>query len=327
MKAYDFQYGEHFLHDFGMIICTFGGSKGLETISNGSVITFNTVSTLGGSKHELTSTTYDENLETTIQICKNPCSGGTSEISPHEFRELTRWLSRKKYLKFKILDEYYQDLYCEASFNVSRIEFNGALIGLELEVTTNRPFFLKEPVNIKVQTKKLYTWEKYEKTDNDEKGVSTGKYTTSYDREAYPDDGVKIYSDIDIDADTEVDVKSTHYYVFKKEENVASIFDISHEEGYIYPHTEITVLEDGDLNIYNALEDRNTYIARCKAGEVITMDNPIITTNNSEHDILNDFNWNFFRIANTYENRRNDLITSLPCVIKVEYSPIVKVGL
>ena len=327
MKAYDFQYGEHFLHEFGMIICNFGGSKGLETISNGSAITFNTVSTLNGSKHESTSAVYEECLETTIQICKNTCSGSTSEILPHEFRELTRWLNRKKFLKFKILDEHYQDLYCEASFNISRIEFNGSLVGLELEVKTNRPFFLKEPVSIKVKTKKLYTWEKYEKTDNDEKGVSTGKYATSYDRGAYPDDGVKIYSDIDIDADTEIDVKSTHYYVFTKEENVTSIFDSSHEEGYIYPHTEITVLEDGDLEICNTLENRKTCIDDCKSGEVITMDYPIIQTDNSEHDILNDFDYNFFRIANTYENRRNNIVTSLPCIIKVEYSPIVKVGL
>lgn len=327
MKAYDFQYGEHFLHEFGMIICNFGGSKGLETISNGSTITFNTVSTLNGSKHELTSAGYEECLETTIQICKNTCSGSASEILPHEFRELTRWLNRKKFLKFKILDEHYQDLYCEASFNISRIEFNGSLVGLELEVKTNRPFFLKEPVSIKVKTKKLYTWEKHIKTENGGKGESTGEYVTSYNKDTYPKDGVKKYTDIDIDTDTEVDVESTHYYVLIKDENVASIFDSSHEEGYIYPHTEITVLEDGNLKICNLLEDREIYITGCKANEVITMDYPIIQTDNSEHDILNDFNYNFFRIANTYENRRNDLVTSLPCIIKVEYSPIVKVGL
>lgn len=327
MKAYDFQYGEHFLHEFGMIICNFGGSKGLETISNGSAITFNTVSTQNGSKHELTSTSYEECLETTIQICKNTCSGSASEILPHEFRELTRWLNRKKFLKFKILDEHYQDLYCEASFNISRIEFNGSLVGLELEVKTNRPFFLKEPVSIKVKTKKLYTWEKHKKTDDGGKGENTGEYVTSYDKDAYPEDGVKIYTDINIDTDNNINVESTHYYVLKKEENVASIFDASHEEGYIYPHTEITVLEDGDLKIHNLLEDRETYINNCTNGEVITMDYPIITTDNKEHNILNDFDWSFFRIANTYENRRNDLTTSLPCIIKVEYSPIVKVGL
>jgi hypothetical protein len=106
-----------------------------------------------------------------------------------------------------------------------------------------------------------------------------------------------------------------------------SINDTSHEEGYIYPRTEITINQDGNLNIYNAIEDRNTYIANCKSGEVITMDYPVIQSSDSSHNIQNDFNWNFFRVANTFENSRNDLTISLPCSIKIEYSPIVKVGL
>ena len=115
-------------------------------------------------------------------------------------------------------------------------------------------------------------------------------------------------------------------------ENIAnnkkhSVFDTSNEEGCIYPCTEIKILEDGDLDIYNALEDRHVVIKNCVANEVITMDYPIIQSSISSHKIQNDFNWNFFRIANTYENRRNDLTISLPCTIKIEYSPIIKVGL
>lgn len=264
MKAYDFEYDGIKLSEKGLIICSFD-SKGMETVSNGAVISFNTLSTQGGLKHELVSAEYEDCLETTIQICKNTCSGSTSEISPHEFRELTKWLSRKKFLKFKILDEEHYDLYFEASFNISRIEFNGSLYGLELEVKTNRPFALKEPKTITIKNL-----------------VQNGKH---------------------------------------------SINDESYEEGYIYPYTEITINESGDLNIYNAIEDRNTYIASCTAGEVITMKYPIIQSSMSDHDIQNDFNWNFFRVANTYSMSRNDLTISLPCTVKIKYSPIVKVGL
>lgn len=264
MKAYDFEFDGKKLSEFGFTICYFG-SKGLETISNGSQITFNTVSTLGGTKHELVSTEYEECLETTIQICKHSCSSDVTEISPHEFREMTKWLSRKKFLKFKILEEAYIDLYYEASFNISRIEINGKLYGLELEVRTNRPFALKEPKVIVIRNL-----------------TKDGSY---------------------------------------------SINDSSNEEGYIYPFTEITVNEDGDLNIYNAIEDRNTCIKNCKTGEVITMDYPVITSSLSSHMIQDDFNWNFFRIANTYNRSRNDLTISIPCTIKVKYSPIIKVGL
>jgi hypothetical protein len=317
LKAYDFEYDGRRLSDFGCMICSFD-SKGMETVSNGALITFNTLPMQGGSRYELTSTIYEDCLEATIQICKNTCSGNTSEIYPHEFRELTRWLSRKKFLKFKILDDNYWDLYFEASFNISRIEIDGKLIGLELQVLTNRPFALKEPKTINVRTKKLYIWDEYNKTDNNEMGEPTGKTVTSYDRNLYPDNGIF----------------DGYFYIYKEETNVASIFDISHEEGYIYPYTEIIIdniedipVEKRHLTIYNALEDRSTYIANCVSGEIITMDYPMVKSSVASHSIQNDFNWNFFRVANTYENRRNDLTTSLPCTIKIRYSPIIKVGL
>lgn len=264
MKAYDFQYGERFLHEFGMIICRFD-SKGLNTVSNGSQIKFNTISSLGGSKHELVGTQYKDCLEATFQICKYSCNSGIQTITAAEHRELTKWLSRRKFLKFKILDENYIDLYFEAYFNISRIEINGELIGLELKAVTNRPFALKEPKIISIKN-----------TSNN------GEH---------------------------------------------SFNDLSYEEGYIYPYTEIMINESGDLNIHNAIEDRNTYIANCVAGEVITMDYPVIQSSVSSHNIQNDFNWNFFRVANTYNNSRNDLTISIPCTIKIKYSPIVKVGL
>ncbi len=271
MKAYDFEFDKRKLSSFGFVICSFGG-KGLETVSNGSTIIFNTLPTFNGAKHNLTSTSYEECLTTTIQICRNPCFNNGMEISSFEFRELTKWLSRKEFLKFKILDENYIDLYFEASFNISRIEIDGGLYGLELEVITNRPFALKEPRTIIINNTKV-----------------NGKH---------------------------------------------SINDSSYEEGYIYPYIEITINKSGDLKITNAIEkdritekDRETFIANCKKGEIITMDYPLIQTSNSSHKIQNDFNWNFFRIANTYDNSRNDLTISLPCTIKLTYSPIVKVGL
>lgn len=264
MKAFDFEYANRNLSEFGMVICNFG-NKGLDTVSDGSQITFNTISIFNGSKNELISTEYEECLGTVIQICKHSCDGGIQEITATEHRELTKWLSRKRFLKFKPLSEEYIDLYFEASFNISRIELDGILYGLELEVITNRPFALKEPKTMVIRNT-----------------VKDGKH---------------------------------------------SINDSSHEEGYIYPYTEIIINEDGDLNIYNAIEDRNTYVTNCVAGEVITMDYPVIKSSVLSHNIQNDFNWSFFRVANTYENSRNDLTISIPCTIKVRYSPIIKVGL
>ena len=264
MLAYDFEYGSKKLSEFNMIICKFGGGDGFETVSGGQ-ITFNTIPVLNGSHHILTSTFYDECLTTTIQICKNSCSSGVMEITSTEFRELTKWLNRKRFLKLKFLDEDHIDIYYEAAINISRIEINGRLVGLELSIITNSPHAFKEPRTITIKNTEI-----------------NGKH---------------------------------------------SVNDISYEEGFIYPFTEITVNEDGDLKIYNAIEDRWTNILNCTSGEVITMDYPIIQSSDSSHDIQNNFNWKFFRIANTYENSRNDLTISIPCTIKFKYSPIIKVGL
>ena len=266
MRITDFSYGENNkkLSDFGFIVCRFD-SGGLETVSNGAVVDFNTVAVQNGAKYELTSSVYGDCLEVTIQICRNPCSNGNIEIDQTTFRELTRWLCRRKFLRFKPVCDEYLDLYHEAMINVGRVEIDGKLVGLELEIKTNRPFALKEPRIITI-------------------------------------------------TNTEQDGKH-------------SINDTSHEEGYIYPKTQITINQSGNLNIHNAIENRNTYIKNCVAGEIIVMDYPVISSSVSSHNIQNDFNWNFFRVANTFEQSRNDLTISLPCSIKVEYSPIVKVGL
>lgn len=265
MKAYDFEYDGINLSDKGFILCHFGGSEGLETVSDGCQISFNTVPVLSGTRHNLMSTEYEECLEDTWQICKHSCNGGIQEITETEHRQITRWLNREKFLKLKILDESHIDLYYEASFNVSKVEIDGRLFGFELEVKTNAPFAHKDSRIINIKN---------------------------------------------------LEVNGKH-----------SVNDTSHKEGYIYPYTEITVNQDGDLKILNAIENRETIIKNCKSGEIITMDYPVISSSDSSHNIQNDFNWAFFRVANTYENSRNDLTISLPCTIKIKYSPIVKVGL
>lgn len=265
MKAKDFVFDERTLSSFGLIMVNFGGSKGLEIIE-GVEIKFNTIPSFNGSVYHMVSTVYENCLETVVQVAKYSCYTDLQEISPVEFREISSWLNRKKFLKFKILDEEHIDLYYMASvIGISRIDIDGRLMGLELKIITNSPHALKEPKTIVINNK-----------------VRNGKH---------------------------------------------SINDESYEEGHIYPHTEITVAQAGELKIHNAIENRDTVIKNCVAGEVITMDYPVIKSSVSSHNIQNDFNWNFFRVANTYENSRNDLTISIPCTIKVRYSPVVKVGL
>lgn len=250
----------------GYMLCSFNGSS-LETRQNGAKISFHTVSLQHGKHHVLTDTSYDECLTATFQICKNPCIHNHTEISVEEERELMRWLNRRSFKKFKLLDDEHMDLYFEAGFNVSRIELAGRLRGFELEMITNRPFALQEQRHFFIHN-----------TAADEKHV---------------------------------------------------IYDTSDEEGYLYPHVEIRVLSDtaADLTIHNDYDNRITSISNCSKDEVITMDYPIIQTSSSEHKIEKDFNWNFLRIGNTSENRKNTLTVSRPCEIKITYAPIAKIGI
>ena len=321
MKAHDFEFNNKRLSEFGMVLCNFGGSKGLDTVTDGAQISFTTIPVMGGSKHNLVSTNYEDCLESTVQICKYSCDGGIQEITAVEHRNLTAWLCRKKFLKLKFLDASNIDLYHEAIINVSKIELDGKLIGLELEIKTNRPFALKEPRTINIvceEGKEVYGWKKYQ-TDPE---ITMLGYVTSTDKNAYPQGKVDENDNIIEGAHTD-----GYQYYFLDKVYKASINDTSYEEGYIYPQMEITIKKDGDLTIHNSIENRETYIANCKVNEVITLDYPVIKSSNSSHNIQNDFNWTFCRVANTYDNSRNDLVVSLPCSIKIKYSPIVKVGI
>lgn len=103
--------------------------------------------------------------------------------------------------------------------------------------------------------------------------------------------------------------------------------NISDEIGSICPYTTIICNADGDLQIYNELEDCTTLIKNCKVGEVITLDGSahIISTTYASHDICDDFNYEFLRIGNTIDQRDNCISVSMPCYIEIKYSPIIKV--
>lgn len=266
MKALDFEYDGLRLSDKGFMICKFDGG-GVDTVTNGSEITFNTVSTLRGAKHELTSVEYGDYLTATLQICNNYCDRATEEISLEDARDVMRWLNRKGFHKFNLIDNEYSGIYFMASFNVSKIEMDGRLVGFELELITNRPYALAEEVTVKVDT---------------EAG------------------------------------------------EIINIYNKSDDEGYVYPNMEIIVKESGDLKITNHIEDRTMIIKNCVVDEVITIEYPMISSSLGDKrntKIQNDFNWMFFRLSSTFKNRLNEVESSLPCSIKLNYIPAVKVGI
>ena len=147
----DFEYDGRKLSDFGFIICEFNSSSGADIISAGSKISFNTVPQHSGKRFGLTSTKYENCIETTFHICKHPDADDDMEITDQQYREMMRWLNRREFLRFHVIAEEYgvKTCYYDASFNISRIEINKKLYGLELQMCTNRPFGYGKMVSYK----------------------------------------------------------------------------------------------------------------------------------------------------------------------------------
>ncbi len=269
MYAVDFSFDGHNLRDFGMIICSFDGPSGSQTVSAGSKLTFNTVPMHSGKKHVLTGTQYDERITVTFSIAKNPCDYSDfsdMKITNDEFRDLMRWLNRREFLKFQIFDENEKDrdaCYYNASFNVEKVLIGGELYGLTLTMETDAPY-------------------------------------------GYGEEQVLVY-----------EMKSGKEY---------DLWDLSDEIGYIYPDMVITCNSSGTLQLENLTEECLMEIKNCTAGEVITIngDAQVITTTDKNHAIYDDFNFEFFKIGNTFNNRKNIFTTTLPCTLEIRYCPIIK---
>lgn len=271
MRAIDFEYDNQYLSDYGFIICDFNFSSGANEVDAGSTITFNKIPRHSGKRYSLSSTQYDECITASFDICKNTdiYDPEDMEISNDEYRDIMRWLNRREFLKFQVIDDgndnFERDTcYYNASFNIDKIKINEKLYGMRLTMETDKPFGYGQEQSV--------SW---------------------------------TFSD----------------------SNVSKILsDISDEIGYIYPTVIITINRNGDLSLYNELENCTTVIKNCKVGEVITLDGDthIITTTYTSHDVCNDFNYEFFRIGNTINNRNNRISVSLPCNVVIKYTPIIK---
>ncbi len=154
MNAIDFEYDNQYLSDYGFIICDFNASSGADTISAGSNLTFNTVPKNRGKQYSLTSTQYDECITVTFDICKNPETHDEADmvLTSDECRDLMRWLNRREFLKFQVLydEQDYDSCVYNASFNVSKIVIAEKIVGLELEMTTDKPFAYGQERTIKL---------------------------------------------------------------------------------------------------------------------------------------------------------------------------------
>lgn len=104
--------------------------------------------------------------------------------------------------------------------------------------------------------------------------------------------------------------------------------DISDEIGFTYPDMVIKINKDGNLCVKNLTTDCSMVINNCVVGETITIhgDTRIVETDNNNHakTLYNDFNFEFFNIGNTIDNRLNKIMATLPCTVELSYYPVIK---
>lgn len=105
--------------------------------------------------------------------------------------------------------------------------------------------------------------------------------------------------------------------------------DCSDEIGYVYPEVTIECKSSGDLHIKNSMDKQETVIKNCVSGEIITIKDMIIESSSSAHqnNLMNDFNFRYPKIINTYQQRLNVYTFSFPCKGTFKYNPIRKVGI
>ena len=267
MYAYDFEYDGQLLSDFGMIVCDFSNGGGVSNGGKGSEIKFNMVPAGYGKRFFVSGLQYEDCLSTTFQICKDPRRNVDEEITNEEFRALSRWLNRKKFLWFRSFD------WCEpekekpwfrASFNLTRIESGRQTVGVELSMVTDAPF-----------------------------GYG-------------PEEELEM--------------------VFTSGTLSGVISDRNEEMGDTYPWMRITCGQAGTMTITNALTGCSCSVENCVSGEVLTFsgESMIISSSNTNHDLANDFNYDFFRIGNNAEEDENAITVSMPCTVEIKYRPIWK---
>lgn len=142
MNWIDFEYDHQRLSDFGCMVCTILGDKGVKAVNIGSKITFNTIKNPYTNKFKRISSQYDEAYTTTFEVCKNPCNNDSEDFTDEEVIFFMRWLNKRMYRKFKPVYENGElaNIYYNSSMNCEPIVLCGKIIGLQITLQTDAPF-------------------------------------------------------------------------------------------------------------------------------------------------------------------------------------------
>ena len=224
--------------------------------------------------------------------------------------------------KFRLISTQYDETYTttlQICKNPCNYKSNDDSVYTELELRTLMKWLNRR------------TYEKFKAIYNN------GEYSQVYYNASFNIQAIKLGDDViglELTMNTDApfgyyDLAEYEFHILERDDEF-TIYDISDEVGYAYPDlVHIECLEDCDLEIKNSKDEDVVSIKGCVSGEVIELigRNKIITSNNESHTKLyNDFNYNFLKIHNEYDDGENTYTVSHPCNITITYSPICKGG-
>ena len=139
----DFEYAGHRLSDFGCILCSIDSNSGKYDVEIGCDITFTEVKNNISSIRSVASSRYENVYTATFDIIKYNCNDHDDVyMSSLEARNITKWLNRREYHKFMLVNDLSDDsnVHYYGSFNVKQIMFGYNILGLSLTFTSNAPY-------------------------------------------------------------------------------------------------------------------------------------------------------------------------------------------
>ena len=161
MYATDFQFDGQLASSYGLIICSFDGGGGVESVRNGADVNLTTSRVPNSKVWNHVNAQYNEVLTVTFQVAKLMCDDNVQDpyFSVQEQRAINRWLNRlDNYYPFQIIQDGFGNIYFNAQINVNKIEFGGRVIGFELTVTTDKAYGYFEKQTLKFPLDKNGTY-------------------------------------------------------------------------------------------------------------------------------------------------------------------------
>ena len=112
-------------------------------------------------------------------------------------------------------------------------------------------------------------------------------------------------------------------------DNLTQTFvDQNDEIGDTYPELTVTCGAAGTWTLADDVTGCSCEVENCANGEVLHFsgDTMVIETESATHKntLANDFNYDYFRFGNTYDQRLNTFTATMPCTVELRYRPQLK---